>query len=135
MASVYSAPLPAGIIMHQVRDLFWRGTQAGMPRPDGTEIEPDLSACRWLYVDGRTIDDSVLVAWRAALLNTAPVTDAPWVVAEQQETQIRNQLAGLRTYLGLSAPSGAQRLAMEKSLIRVVLNLYRQLGKDSSGID
>ena len=134
-ASAYTASLPAGIILANVRDQAWKGLQAGMPKPDGQQIADDLSAITWLYVDGRTIPAPTVTAWRAAVADPTPVTDAPWAIAEQQEAAIRNQLAGLRSYLGLAAPTGAQRLAMEKALIRVVLNLYRQLGKDFSAAD
>lgn len=129
----FEALLPAGWILANVRDIEYRGFVAGMPRPDYRAVDGD----RLIYSYRNADPDPVTVsAWQAAIAaNAGPEPSAPWNVVDAQEAQIRAQLATLRNYLPLASPSAAQRLAMEKALVRAVLNLSRQFFKDYSGTD
>ncbi len=135
MASIYTAALPPGWILARVRDQEYKGLEAGMPRADVRHVDAAATTITWAYLDDRVVPPAIVTAWQAAIANPAPAALAPWVVRDAQEQQITNQLQTLRDYLALAAPTAAQRLAMEKALIRAVLNVVRRSRNDAAGTD
>jgi len=142
----YTAPLPAGTILANVRDAEYRAKQTAMPTPDLSYANEAVTELVWRYNVDPAPSAATLNAWRAAVADpTLPA--APWQNADTIDQRLAAAMAALQQIIDAAdiAPgtltaaqlSNAVRAlqAAVKTEARALRRIIRHVRGDLTGSD